>query len=129
MLRHPLCILLAYFDPKQEERGCKYLLELCTREHPGICSWIICIAREVRGIADDFERLHCWMCFLTHTNCSLISQEKESSGLIIVFRSYFRCSAWRPSQDQDLSLAKKGASSKVLSLESLQDQFQCEEDY
>lgn len=54
---------------------------------------------------------------------------KESSGLIIVFRSYFRCSAWRPSQDQDLLLAKKRASSKVLSLESLQDEFQSEENY
>lgn len=70
-----------------------------------------------------------WMCFLTRTNCSLISQEKESSGLIIAFRSYFRCSAWRPSQDQDLLFAKMRASRKVLSLESLQDEFQCEEDY
>lgn len=56
-------------------------------------------------------------------------QEKESSGLIIVFRSYFRCSAWRPSQDQDILLAKIRAGSKVLSLESLQDKSQCEKDY
>lgn len=48
--------------------------------------------------------------------------------MIIVFKSYFSCSAWSPSQDQALLLVRITARSKVLSLESFQAEFQSKKD-
>jgi len=64
----------------------------------------------------------------THKLLPDFIRKKESSALIIGFRSYFSCSAWRPTQDQDFLLAEIRTCSKVLSVESLQDEFWSKED-